>query len=65
MPAKVTLRVNEGKLRGREFVFDETNTCIMGRASDCEPQIPNDREHIQISRHHCLLDINRPAALRP
>jgi len=60
MPAKVTLEVIQGKLQGQEFVFDEPTTCIIGRSEDCQPRIPNDEEHKQISRHHCLLDINPP-----
>ena len=60
MPAKVTLTVTEGSLKGREFVFDSRTTCIIGRAKDCNPQLPDDAEHNTISRYHCLLDINPP-----
>lgn len=60
MPARVTLKVTEGPTAGQEFLFDERTSCIMGRAKDCQPRIPNDREHATISRHHCLLDINPP-----
>jgi serine/threonine-protein kinase len=60
MPAKVTLRVTQGKLAGADFQFDERTTCIIGRADDCSPRVPNDTAHKTISRHHCLLDINPP-----
>src|SRR5713226_5700564 len=60
MPAKVTLTVTQGKLTGKTFVFDERTSCIIGRAEDCDPLIPNDEHHKTISRHHCLLDINPP-----
>lgn len=60
MPAKVTLRVAEGILKGQEFVFDDPNTSIIGRSADCQLQVPDDEEHLQISRHHCLLDVNPP-----
>ncbi|MBC6458883.1 protein kinase [Actinomadura sp. HBU206391] len=60
MKAAVTLEVTEGALRGRRFVFDERSTCIVGRASDCSPRVPDDGDHRTISRHHCLLDINPP-----
>ena len=33
MPARVTLKVTAGKLAGKEFVFEERTTCIIGRAS--------------------------------
>ena len=60
MPAQVTLTVVKGGLQEKEFPFDERTTCIIGRAKDCEPKIPDNPEHQAISRHHCLLDINPP-----
>jgi serine/threonine-protein kinase len=60
MPAKITLKVSRGDRGGQEFVFDETTSCILGRASDCSPQLPTDEAHKTVSRHHCLLDINPP-----
>jgi serine/threonine protein kinase len=60
MPAKVTLTVTQGSLTGQQFVFEERTTGIIGRARDCYPQIPNDENHLTISRYHCLLDINPP-----
>ena len=60
MPPKVTLTVTEGKLKGKEYQFYTRATCIIGRADDCNPKIPDDPEHLTISRYHCLLDINPP-----
>jgi serine/threonine-protein kinase len=60
MPSRVTLKVTAGKLAGQVFTFDERTSCIIGRAGDCHPRIPNDMEHATISRHHCLLDVNPP-----
>jgi eukaryotic-like serine/threonine-protein kinase len=60
MPATVMLRVTRGPLRGTEFTFGERDTCILGRASDCSPRLPDDEGHSTISRHHCLLDVNPP-----
>lgn len=60
MPAKITLKVTHGKLKGQEFVFDERTSCILGRAKDCQPQVPDDEDHKTISRYHCLLDIDPP-----
>jgi serine/threonine-protein kinase len=60
MPARVTLVVTRGKLQGQEFVFPDRTTCIMGRADDCSPRLPDDKDHKTISRHHCLLDVNPP-----
>lgn len=60
MPANIILKVTKGSLSGKEFVFDETSSCVVGRADDCEPQLPSDEAHRTVSRHHCLLDINPP-----
>ena len=60
MPAQITLSVVKGEQTGQEFVFDERNSCIIGRAKDCRPKLPATKENRRISRHHCLLDINPP-----
>lgn len=61
MLAQVILTVTAGSLTGQEFIFDSRTTCIIGRAKECHPQMPNDEAHNRISRYHCLLDINPPA----
>ncbi|MFW5666731.1 MAG: FHA domain-containing protein, partial [Coleofasciculus sp.] len=60
MSAKVILTVITGSLKGKNFEFSDRTTCILGRAKDCHPRLPNDRYHKTISRYHCLLDINPP-----
>ncbi|MBV6340008.1 protein kinase [Candidatus Magnetobacterium casensis] len=60
LPAKVVLKVTEGKLKGKEYVFNERTICIVGRGVDCYPRLPDDEDHRTISRHHCLFDINPP-----
>jgi hypothetical protein len=60
MPAKVTLTVIRGAQAGQEFVFTERTACVLGRAADCSPRLPDDEQHRAISRHHCLLDLNPP-----
>jgi serine/threonine protein kinase len=60
MPAKVTLTVTQGSLTGQQFVFEERTTGIIGRSRDCHLRLPNDENHLTISRYHCLLDINPP-----
>lgn len=57
---KVTLTVTQGKLKEQKFSFDSRTICIIGRAKNCNIQIPNDKYHSTISRYHCLLDINPP-----
>ncbi len=60
MSAKVTLTITEGKLSGRQYIFDSRTSCIIGRDKDCNIKLPNDKNHSAISRYHCLLDINPP-----
>jgi eukaryotic-like serine/threonine-protein kinase len=60
MSAKVILTITKGNLTGQKFEFDSRTTCIIGRADDCYPKIPDDEYHRPISRYHCLLDINPP-----
>ena len=58
--AKVTLTVTKGNLKGQTFQFQDRTTSLIGRAKDCNPQLPNDEAHITISRYQCFLDINPP-----
>jgi hypothetical protein len=56
----VTLIQVKGQLATTEYVFRERTTCVLGRASECMPRLPDDEHHRTVSRHHCLLDINPP-----
>lgn len=60
MPAKVTLSVTAGQLKGQQFVFDERTACLLGKVEGCHPRLPHDADHKTVSRHHCLFDINPP-----
>ncbi|HEY9704761.1 MAG TPA: protein kinase, partial [Allocoleopsis sp.] len=60
MTAQINLTIIAGKLTGQTFNFSDRSVCIIGRANDCDPQLPDDQDHSTISRYHCLLDINPP-----
>lgn len=60
MSAKVILTITAGDLQGKEYIFAERTTCIIGRSEDCQLQMPSSEKHRSISRYHCLLDINPP-----
>lgn len=60
MPAKVILTVVEGKLLGKQYIFDSRAACLIGRNNECNIMLPDDEDHRTISRYHCLLDINPP-----
>jgi eukaryotic-like serine/threonine-protein kinase len=54
---RVSLRVLEGPYTGREFIFDQHDTFLIGRAETAHLYLPEDRF---FSRHHCLLEIAPP-----
>ncbi len=55
MPGKITLTVVEGAKQGQLFVFEQHDTFLFGRMDDCHVRLTDDQ---QISRHHCILEIN-------
>jgi pSer/pThr/pTyr-binding forkhead associated (FHA) protein len=59
--SKVILRVAKGNLKEQEYVFTDRTHCILGRAEDCDIQVPLDQAHADVSRHHCLFDLDPPA----
>ena len=54
---RVTLRVLEGPYVGREFIFDQHDTFLIGRSDAAHLYLPEDKF---FSRHHCLLEIAPP-----
>jgi hypothetical protein len=58
----ITLTMVKGRASESRHVFEERTTCVLGRADDCAPRLPDDEHHRTASRHHCLLDINPPEA---
>ena len=61
MSSKVTLLFTRGPLEGRTFVFPEPTSCLIGRSRDCTIPLAQEVEHLDVSRHHCLLEIAPPA----
>jgi eukaryotic-like serine/threonine-protein kinase len=61
MDSTVTLIVTRGPLAGRKFVFDEPTVCLIGRSRDCTITLPLEAEHLDVSRHHCLVEIAPPS----
>lgn len=60
MGPNVTLLCTRGPLAGRTFVFTEATTCSIGRSRDCTIALPQEVEHLDVSRHHCALEIAPP-----
>jgi pSer/pThr/pTyr-binding forkhead associated (FHA) protein len=60
LPTRITLTIAQDNLPDKEFVFDEPAECVIGRAADCDIQIPCDEVHADVSRHHCVVEIHPP-----
>jgi eukaryotic-like serine/threonine-protein kinase len=60
MNPEVTLTVVRGLDPGKEYTFRERTLCTVGRGPDCLLQLPDDPAHLDVSRRHCLLDIDPP-----
>lgn len=43
-----------------DHVLDQKQTCVIGRAYDCDIQLPPDDWHLDVSRYHCQLEIDPP-----
>jgi eukaryotic-like serine/threonine-protein kinase len=61
MSEKITLTVIQGSLKGKEYVFENNAWCVIGRAEDCDIRLPRDFGQMDVSRHHCLLEIDPPS----
>lgn len=60
MNPTITFTICGGSLDGREYTFDHSCHCVIGRSHDCDIQLPSTLEFLDISRHHCLLEIEPP-----
>jgi pSer/pThr/pTyr-binding forkhead associated (FHA) protein len=60
MMPSVTLTVRAGEREGHTVTFRVPHTYLIGRAPDCDLVVPNEPWHRNVSRHHCVLEINPP-----
>jgi pSer/pThr/pTyr-binding forkhead associated (FHA) protein len=58
--AQVHITAYQGDLELNEYTFDQPVVCVVGRADDCEIKLPPGIAHADVSRHHCVLQINPP-----
>jgi len=57
----VTLTVREPlNYPEKKYFFVDATQCVVGRAPDCDIRVPPDHMHVDVSRHHCVLDIDPP-----
>src|SRR5947209_680425 len=60
MTGEVILMIENGPLAGKSYVFKDRQVCVLGRADDCDIWIPGGVASMDISRHHCVLEIDPP-----
>jgi pSer/pThr/pTyr-binding forkhead associated (FHA) protein len=56
----IILTVSEPRGEKHEFVYTRASRIVVGRADDCDLHVPADLEHMNVSRHHCLIEIDPP-----
>jgi eukaryotic-like serine/threonine-protein kinase len=56
----VTLTIIDGTRQGKSYHFDDRTICWVGRQDNCTIQFPESDDYGEISRLHCLLDIDPP-----
>jgi eukaryotic-like serine/threonine-protein kinase len=55
---KLSITHSDGTHETREL--DSYGQCLVGRADDCDIRLPNNRIHSDVSRHHCLFEVDPP-----
>jgi pSer/pThr/pTyr-binding forkhead associated (FHA) protein len=60
-PHRVIVMFSDIDGREEQLVFDEPRQCVVGRASDCDLRLSSDFRHLDVSRHHCMLEIDPPS----
>lgn len=60
MPSRVTLTITTGRQAGTQINLVQRTCCIVGRARQCDPRVPDPKNPPEISRYHFLLDVNPP-----
>jgi eukaryotic-like serine/threonine-protein kinase len=59
-PVRITLTAPQEGLPDKEIVFAEPAECLIGRGPDCAVRIPGDPAHGNVSRRHCVLEVDPP-----
>jgi serine/threonine-protein kinase len=60
-PTRFTLTATTGDLKGEEYVFHGPARCEVGRSPDCDIALPMNLLYRDVSRHHCVFEIDPPA----
>src|SRR5262245_19562407 len=54
---QITLTITQGFLTEKEHVLTGPTRCLIGRGDDCDLRLPPSYGHADVSRHHCLIEI--------
>src|SRR5882757_6609560 len=57
---QIVLEIVEGSLQGNQYYFDYPMRVLIGRAYGCDIQLPDDNQNADVSRYHCILDVDPP-----
>ena len=60
VPVRITLTAPRESLPDKEIVFAEPAECLIGRGPDCAIRVPGDPAHGNVSRRHCVLEVDPP-----
>ena len=60
MTTEIRIKILNGSLKGSTFIFCKATECLVGRAPDFAIKVPGMDEGLDVSRHHCLLEIDPP-----
>jgi pSer/pThr/pTyr-binding forkhead associated (FHA) protein len=60
MRPQVALNVVRGHLDEKHYEFEEPTQCALGRARDCGLHAVPDMSNVNVSRHHCVFEIDPP-----
>lgn len=59
---EVIITIHDAADGDARIVFHDPRRCVIGRGEDCGIRLPSDDQHMGISRHHCVLEIDPPRA---
>jgi pSer/pThr/pTyr-binding forkhead associated (FHA) protein len=60
MTTEIRIKVVNGAMKGSAFIFCKTSACVVGRAPNCTIRVPATDEGLDVSRYHCLFEIDPP-----
>ena len=63
MATTITLTITTSSLAGRKLDLTRPGQYVIGRSSACDLRLPPHLQFMDVSRHHCVLEI-APAAVR-